>query len=96
MMVSVPVCVPLFVGVNVTFTVQEVPTASELPHAVAANGPVARTLLMVTGELPVFVTVTGLGWLVVPTFCFPKVRLVGETLTVPADEDPPVPVSGIV
>ncbi len=95
-MVSVPVCPPVLVGVKVTLTVQEVPTASELPHEVAVKGRVATTLLMVTGVLPVFVTVTGLGKLGVPTVCLPKLRLVGETLMVPADEEAPVPVSGIV
>jgi hypothetical protein len=95
-MLSVPFCGPLLVGVNVTLMVHDDPTAM-LAHVVAANGPVVATLLMVTVVLPAFVTVTVLGALVVPTFCLPKFRLVGDTLTdAVVEAETPVPVNETV
>ena len=77
---------------------QPAPTAKELPQLlVSANCPEVDTPPMLTDALPVFVTVTVCALLVWPTLTLPKVRLVGDTLTVvnPEDETPD-PVKGIV
>jgi hypothetical protein len=91
-MVSVPFCVPELVGAKVTLIPQLAPTAKELPQLlVSANCPEIVTLLMLTAALPVLVTVT-LCELVLPTLTRPKLRLAGDTLTVGAVDEPPVPV----
>jgi len=97
-MVKVPFCVPELVGTKLTLIAQPAPTAKELPQLlVSANCPEVATPPMLTDALPVFVTVTVCALLVWPTLTLPKVRLVGDTLTVvnPEDETPD-PVKGIV
>jgi len=91
-MVSVPLCVPELVGAKRTLIAQLAPPVKELPPqlSVSANCPVVATPPMLTAVLPVLVTVTACGPLVFPTLTLPKLRLVGDTLTVvdPEDETP--------
>ena len=91
-----PVRVPVVVGVNVTDTVQLLPPpAKVVPHGVvppatAAKSPLAANesdVLMV----PVFLIVTILAALVVPTVCAANVSLVGVAVTTTAAT--PVPVN---
>ena len=97
-MVSVPVCVPELVGAEATLIAQLAPTAKELPQLfVSANCPEVTAPPMLTAVLPVLVTVTVCGPLVFPTLTLPKLRLVGDTLTVVDPEDEtPEPVREIV
>ena len=59
-MASVPVCVPLTVGVKVTLTAQLLPAANVLPQVLLAltYGPVTAMLEMVAATLLVLVSVT--------------------------------------
>ena len=97
--VSVPFCVPELVGAKATLIVQLAPPVKELPPqlSVSANCPEIATPPMLTLALPVLVTVTICEALTWPTLTLPKLRLVGDTLTVvdPEDETPD-PVNGIV
>jgi hypothetical protein len=88
-----PVSVPAASGVNVTLIVQ---LAGEGPSVfpqvlVWAKSPLAGEIVMGVDKVPVFLTVTSLAALVVPTACDGKVSVVGVavTTTVPAF---PVPV----
>ena len=80
-MVRVPVTVPVTVGVNVTLIVQLELLASVVlqVEAETANGFVALKVMPVKFVSRLFLSVTFLGWLVVPTFCFGNVRLSGVT-----------------
>ena len=95
---SVPLRLPAVEGVMVTLIAQVAPAATALPQLlVSANCPEAATPPMLTLALPVLVTVTICDALTWPTLTLPKLRLVGDTLTVvdPEDETPD-PVRGIV
>ncbi len=82
-MVMAPVRVPVAVGVKVTLMVHLAPAATEMPQSlVCAKSPPATMLEIVSGALPVLVSLTGFAVLVVPTACFAKVRLVFERETV--------------
>ena len=96
-MVSVPVCVPELVGLKVTLIAQLAPTAKEPPQlSVSANCPEAAAPPMLTAPLPVLVTVTICEALTWPILTLPKLRLVGDTLTVVDPEgETPEPVNGI-
>lgn len=99
MMLKLPVCVPEEFGAKATLMVQLVPDVARevqvLP--VTTNGPVIDGLAKVTVAPPVSVTVTVFELLVLPTLTLPKLRLVGETLTVaePEVDEAPVPERGI-
>ena len=71
---------------------QLAPPVKELPPqlSVSANFPEIATPPMLTLALPVLVTVTICEALTWPTLTLPKLRLVGDTLTVvdPEDETP--------
>jgi len=98
-MVSVPVCVPELVGAEATLIAQLAPTAKEPPQLlVSTNCPETVTLLKVTLAVPVLRTVTVCEPLVCPTLTLPKLRLVGDTLTVvdPPEGETPDPVKLIV
>jgi hypothetical protein len=93
--VTVPVRVPVPSGVNVTDIVQlaaaaNVPLHGVVPLPTAAKSPVVPIESDVL-TLPVFLTVTVLPALVVPTACEANVSLVGVTVTVVPAEDVPVP-----
>src|ERR1700726_2366781 len=82
----VPVRVPVVVGLNVTETVQFVLAVNVAPHGVV---PLPATAKSPPGAIesdvltePVFLTVTVLPALVVPTVCAANVKLVGVTVTV--------------
>jgi hypothetical protein len=84
--VSVPVRVPVWVGVKVTSMTQLFPAASVLPHGlvlvVRPKSPLVVMLVIVSVELPVLVSVTGFLPLVAPRTTLPNVRDVGDTVTV--------------
>ena len=67
-------------------TTQEAPGATLPPTGqvveAAANGPLVVMLLIVSGPVPVFFTVTTAGALVVPTACELKLTAAGVTLAV--------------
>src|ERR1700722_13801421 len=87
--VTVPVREPEAVAENVTCRVQVALAATEVQLLLTtAKSPLARTWLMVSGLLPVLVTVIVCGVLVVPTMAAPKVRLDGLMLANPASEKP--------
>ena len=66
-MLTTPVRVPVAVGVKVTLIWQLALAASGPTQPVAAKSPLAPTLLMLSGAVPVFVSVTVCEELVVPT-----------------------------
>ena len=86
---SVPVRAPEAVGVKVTSMVQFAPAANVAglvgqafaPELVAAKSPEAPNELMVKAAVPVFVSVTVIGVLVVDSNWLPKPRLVGANPT---------------
>ena len=71
--VSVPVWLPVLVGLKVTFTTQLLPLATGVlvlqvvPPLAIANCPVTAILVKVKDDVPVLLTVTLWGELVVPT-----------------------------
>lgn len=82
MIVSVPVRLPVAVGVNVTLIVQLAPAANDAPHDVgSAKSPEALTAEMVIELVVPFFSVTVLAALVVESAWFPKGRLAGVTVT---------------
>jgi hypothetical protein len=81
--------VPAAVGANITLIEQLAPAATLLPHVfVWEKSPgfvaVKPTLSMYSAAFPVLVRVTFCAALVVPTYCWLNVRLVGERLTIGA------------
>lgn len=77
---TVPVAAPVFVGVNVTLTVQDAPGASVCGQLfVAANGPVAVIAPIVKFVVEGLLTLTGSGLLVVPTACTANCNFVGRS-----------------
>src|SRR5207237_491154 len=86
---SVPVRAPEAVGVKVTLMVQFAPAAKVAglvgqalaPVLVAAKSPEAANELIVKAAVPVFVSVTVIGVLVVASSWLPKSRLVGANPT---------------
>lgn len=86
--------VPVTVGENTTLILQLPPAASEVPQVFVwpkspLFAPVTAIDVKLKVELPILVTVTGCGALVVPRFWLAKTRLVVVSVTV---EPPPVPV----
>jgi hypothetical protein len=81
--VTAPVAVPVVVGVNVTPNVHVPPTAKVVPQVLAdiANGALATMEVKVSVAVPLFVTVTVCGRLVVFTTCVEKFRVVDESPT---------------
>src|SRR5256884_9407054 len=86
---SVPVRAPEAVGVKVTLMVQFAPAAKVAglvgqalaPVLVAAKSPEAANELIVKAAVPVFVSVTVIGALVVASRWLPKSRPVGANST---------------
>jgi len=85
MMVIVPCCEPFFVGEKVALTVQFAPAATLDPHVdVTANSVLAFIDAILSDVVPVLVSFTLCGLLVVPTACFLKFSgVVGVNLTTP-------------
>jgi hypothetical protein len=85
-MVSAPARWPRAVGLNVTLTVQDLPTGNATTPArqvlVCAKSPVVVMAAMLSGAAPVLVKVTGWAGLRVPTLWVPKTTL--EALRVTA------------
>jgi hypothetical protein len=84
-MVTLAVLLPFAAGVKVTLMVQLALAARELPHVfVWAKSPllvpVSAILVKLIAVLLVLFNVTTCGAVVVPTFSFPKLRLVAEKL----------------
>ena len=91
------VLAPSAVGVKVTLTMQLLPAARLAPHGLLemakspAFAPVSEIFVIVTADGPVFVNVTVLALLVIPSPVLGNVKLVGLRLT--ANAGTPVPVS---
>ena len=84
-MVTLPASEPALVGANMAFIVTEAPGARMVPVEIPFTltpAPVIPTLETVTLEAPVLVTEV-LCVLLVPTFTFPKVRVVAPELRTP-------------
>ncbi len=98
LMLSVPVRVPLAVGVKFTPIEQLLPAARLEPQPLLAipKSPEAVTAVMETAEAVLFVSVAVCAALVVPTVWLAKVMLVGDSVTEPPVVAPPVPVSDAV
>lgn len=82
-MLRAPALEPIALGVNVTFTVQLALTArgeDDVQLSVSAKSPDVLTPSILSGPVPVFVTVICCAELVVPTFWPPNVRDTGLTL----------------
>jgi hypothetical protein len=94
---SVPPKVPEAVGAKVTLTVQFAPGARVGPQVLLCpKFALAAILAMLSVAVPEFVSVTGRGWLVMPTTSVPKVKLVVEKETFgepPPNSPPPQPLS---
>ena len=91
-MLTVPVALPVLVGVNVTPTLQELPAGSWPVQPLDRAKPVVMvTLVNVTMKLPVLVTVMVCWLLVVPVTCGSNARVVGVTTKVSLGATP-VPV----
>jgi len=95
--VTLPVALPVDVGVRLTVNVTDCPAVKVVfdatPLALYPD-PEAVTCEMVTLEFPVFVSVTFCE-LVLPTVTFPKLKLVGVALKTSVAVAP-VPLSGMV
>jgi hypothetical protein len=92
--VSVPVLVPVAVGVKVTSIAQLAPAATLAPHVlVCANSPLIPILPIVSAVLPVLLRLIACAALLVPTNWFPNDRGLGDRVTVDAT---PVPVKATV
>ena len=91
-----PVLWPVTVGLNVTLMVQPSPAFSKLgrdPQVfVSSKSPVMAILLMVMVTSLLLNTCTICGWLVSPMVITGKLRLVGETVRSPVEEETPFPV----
>ena len=86
--VSVPVLVPVAVGVKWMLIVQFAPGASDVPQVptpASAKSPLTVSPVKVSVVLPVFVTVTNWAELVVPTVWGAKVNEVGDRLSAGPD-----------
>ena len=85
---SVPVSEPGSVGVKVTLTLHFLPAPSVLPQVLAEIAKLVPTLMLPMSSVtePLFFTVTDLAALVVSIAWLPKLREVGDsvTVTVPA------------
>ena len=91
---SVPVRVPVAVGMKVTDTVQLAPVARLLPQLlVCEKSPVVETEVMLRLADPLFVTVTVCAALVVFTVWLAKLRLTGDSDTEGVGALVPVPLS---
>src|SRR5580692_5190591 len=81
-MVTVPVSTPVVVGVNVTLIAHFFPAGMVAPQLVVSPKlALATMLLTVSAEVPLFVSVTDLKALVVPTVWFPKSMVLVESVT---------------
>jgi hypothetical protein len=80
--VIVPVRVPAAVGVNVTLTMQFAPPFSVGGHVFVCPKSPAEPIVTDVAPVPVFLTVTGLLALVLPTACEANVKLAGVAVTV--------------
>lgn len=83
LIVTVPVLAPLATGSKKTPMAQLDPAERLLPHELIwpKSAGLVVTLEMMRGTIPVFISVTVCGRLLVPTNWFAKVMLEGETVT---------------
>jgi hypothetical protein len=82
-MVTAPLSAPVAVGVNVTEITHFFPGKTELPQVlISAKGALATMLLIVSVAVPVLVRLTFFAAVVLPTATLPKLRDVGESVTV--------------
>ena len=81
--VMAPVTAPAIVGLNVTFTVQLLPAARELPQLFDwAKSPLAVMEPILSGPEPEFERVIAFEAVIVPAATLPKLKLEGLTLAV--------------
>jgi len=91
--VTVPFTLPVTLGARVTLIVQLAPAASVVPQLlVPAKFALAAILVMVSGAVPVLVSVMSRGSLAEPSTSLPKVRLLAEKDTL-GDPPPPQPLN---
>ncbi len=86
--VSVPVLVPVAVGVKWMLIVQLAPGASDVPQVprpAGAKSPLTVSSVKVNPAVPVLVAVTNCAELVVPTACAAKVNQAGDRLAAGCD-----------
>ena len=84
-MFRVPVLAPVPVGANTTLIVQVPPGDKgdeEAQSSDSEKSPAVPTLIISSGPLPAFVTVSCCGELLAPTFWLPKSRDTGDTVIV--------------
>jgi hypothetical protein len=85
---TVPLRLPGMLGVKVTLIMQFAPAARVGPQVLVSPKLVlAAILAMLSDAVPELVSVTGDGWLAVPTTSTPKVRLFADKVAV---GDPPI------
>ena len=77
--IIVPATLPFADGVNVTVILQFLPGSNVEQLVVSLKLVVMLILETVSDAVPVLERVTVFDALVVPTFCFPKLRLLGPT-----------------
>ena len=91
--VIVPGWLPVAVGVNVTLMVQFAPAATDVPQVLlCAYCVLAAMLVMLSAVLPMLLSVTVCGPLVVPDAWLPKLTLFEDRLTTGPAAAVPVPV----
>jgi hypothetical protein len=97
---TVPLTLPVVLGVRVTLIVQFAPTARVEPQLlVSAKFALAAILAIVSVAVPELVSVTGRGWLAVPTTSSPNVKpfvekeTLGDERETLGDPPPPQPLS---
>jgi hypothetical protein len=90
-MLTAPVLVPAVVGLKVTRMVQLAPATTPAPQVLVwEKSPLVLMLLMLSVALPVFLRVTLLALLLVPTLCEENVNEAGVRLTMGARTALPV------
>jgi hypothetical protein len=81
-MLRIPVLLPAAVGLKVTEMAQLAPALTVLPQSLVwEKSPLVSMALITSVTVPVLVSVTVWGWLLVPTISAGKVSEVGDKLT---------------
>jgi hypothetical protein len=81
--VTAPLAAPVAVGVNVTEITHFFPGKTELPQVlISVKAALATMLPMVSVAVPVLLRITFFAALVEPTATLPKLRDVGDSVTV--------------
>ena len=83
---------PVFVGLNVTVTLQAFPASTIAPHVVASEKspgsfPTMAVPLMCSGDVPLLVSLAFSEWVPNLMVCTPKGSLIGISFTVPFETE---------